>query len=105
MTSIILILIDLDIELSTDNCIFLFNFLYNFYLKDFKPEYLKDTLSPFLNNKNSNSVVLMNKKSNPVATRILNPIPISLKKKRLTKRNNQPLNRSSFSPRLWIIED
>lgn len=45
----------------------------------------KDGLTTFLNNKNSNSVVLMNKKSNPVATRILNPIPISLKKKRLTK--------------------
>jgi large subunit ribosomal protein L14 len=45
----------------------------------------KDGLTTFINNKDSNSVVLMNKKGSPIATRILSPIPISLKKKKLSK--------------------
>lgn len=45
----------------------------------------KDGLTVFINNKNKNSVVLMNKKGNPIATRILAPIPFDLKKKKLSK--------------------
>ena len=46
----------------------------------------KDGLITFINNKdNNNSVVLMNKKGNPIATRILAPIPTSLKKKKILK--------------------
>ena len=45
----------------------------------------KDGLTIFINSKNNNSVVLMNKKGNPLATRILAPIPFSIKKKKLSK--------------------
>jgi large subunit ribosomal protein L14 len=45
----------------------------------------KDGLTVFINSKDNNSVVLMNKKGNPIATRILAPIPIGLKKKKLSK--------------------
>ena len=36
-------------------------------------------------NTNKNSVILMNKKGNPIATRIAEPIPYILRKKKLTK--------------------
>jgi large subunit ribosomal protein L14 len=36
-------------------------------------------------NTTQNSVILMNKKGNPIATRITEPIPYSLRKKKLTK--------------------
>lgn len=36
-------------------------------------------------NTNKNSVILMNKKGNPIATRITEPIPYILRKKKLTK--------------------
>lgn len=34
---------------------------------------------------NKNSVILLNKKGNPIATRITEPIPYALRKKKLTK--------------------
>ena len=34
---------------------------------------------------NQNSVILLNKKGNPIATRIIEPIPYVLRKKKLTK--------------------
>lgn len=45
----------------------------------------KDGLTTFTCSKNNNLVVLMNKKGNPIATRILASIPINLKKKKLSK--------------------
>lgn len=45
----------------------------------------KDGLTTFIDNKDNNSIVLMNKKGSPIATRIIAPIPTILKKKKLSK--------------------
>lgn len=45
----------------------------------------KDGLITFINNKNKNSVVLLNKKGNPIATRIVTSVPTIFKKKKLSK--------------------
>ena len=45
----------------------------------------KDGLTTFINNKYNNLAVLINKKGNPIATRITAPIHINLKKKKLLK--------------------
>ena len=45
----------------------------------------KDGLTTFINNKYNNLAVLINKKGNPIATRITVPIHINLKKKKLLK--------------------
>jgi large subunit ribosomal protein L14 len=45
----------------------------------------KDGSYNFFNKKLGNAVTLVNKKGNPIATRITEPIPISLKKKQFIK--------------------
>nr|YP_010516735.1 ribosomal protein L14 [Haslea karadagensis]UXN44278.1 ribosomal protein L14 [Haslea karadagensis]UXN44359.1 ribosomal protein L14 [Haslea karadagensis] len=45
----------------------------------------KDGSYNFFNKKLSNAVVLINKKGTPIATRITEPIPVSLKKKQFMK--------------------
>lgn len=45
----------------------------------------KDGSYNFLNKKLGNAVILINKKGNPIATRVTEPIPITLKKKQFMK--------------------
>ena len=45
----------------------------------------KDGSTNYFNHTDKNSVILINKKGNPIATRITEPIPYILKKKKLTK--------------------
>ena len=45
----------------------------------------KDGLTIFMDNKDNNSVILINKKGNPIGTRIIATMPVSLKKKKLSK--------------------
>nr|UQS76185.1 ribosomal protein L14 [Haslea ostrearia]WAJ48223.1 50S ribosomal protein L14 [Haslea ostrearia] len=45
----------------------------------------KDGSYNFFNKKLSNAAVLINKKGNPIATRVTEPIPVSLKKKQFMK--------------------
>nr|YP_010516649.1 ribosomal protein L14 [Haslea pseudostrearia]UXN44192.1 ribosomal protein L14 [Haslea pseudostrearia] len=45
----------------------------------------KDGSYSFFNKKLSNAAILINKKGNPIATRVTEPIPISLKKKQFMK--------------------